>query len=103
MRDYGPRADRTFIHRLKGSHSGHHHLMRGEGRALRAWLKVRGTFPGPPLSVQTETADRPHDAACLDEEVWRRGRNSGAPEALSCSQLTAKLSPKLQGMLPRRP
>jgi len=47
LRDYDPKADRIFIHRLKGSNSGHHHLMREEARALRAWLKMRGSFPGP--------------------------------------------------------
>ena len=41
LRDYDPKADRIFIHRLKGSNSGHHHLMREEARALRAWLKAR--------------------------------------------------------------
>src|SRR3989475_13303355 len=47
LRDYDPKADRIFIHRLKGSNSGHHHLVRDEARALRAWLKVRGSYPGP--------------------------------------------------------
>ena len=59
MRDYDPKADRIFIHRLKGSNSGHHHLMREEARALRAWLKVRGSFPGPTfLSKQKRPIDR---------------------------------------------
>jgi integrase len=46
MRDYNPRTDRLFVHRLKGSNSGDHHLCREEARALRAWLKIRGTAPG---------------------------------------------------------
>ena len=36
LRDYDPKADRILIHRLKGSHSGHHILMREDGRTLRA-------------------------------------------------------------------
>src|SRR3989454_5151727 len=55
LRDYDPKADRIFIHRLKGSNSGHHHLMRDEARALRAWLKVRGSFPAP---------------ICLSKQKW---------------------------------
>src|SRR5437899_8887546 len=59
LRDYDPKAHKIFIHRLKGSNSGHHHLMREEARALRAWLKVRGSFPGPIfLSKQKRPIDR---------------------------------------------
>ena len=43
LRDYDPKADRIFIHRLKGSNSGHHHLMREEARALPPGLPAR--FP----------------------------------------------------------
>jgi integrase len=51
MRDYQPRAtlngmDRIYVHRLKGSRSGDHHLAREEAKALRAWLKLRGDHPG---------------------------------------------------------
>lgn len=47
MRDYQPRTDRVYVRGLKGSNSGDHHMCREEARALRAWLKVRGTQPGP--------------------------------------------------------
>lgn len=47
FRDYNPRTERIFIHRLKGSNSGEHHLCREESRVLHAWLKVRGGLPGP--------------------------------------------------------
>src|SRR5437016_7246267 len=77
LRDYDPKADRIFIHRLKGSNSGHHHLVREEARALRPWLKVRGSFPGPDLPFEAEAADRPHNASSADEEVRRRGRHPG--------------------------
>jgi type 1 fimbriae regulatory protein FimB len=46
LRDYAPRTDRLMVDRLKGSNSGEHHLNREELRALKAWLKVRGSAPG---------------------------------------------------------
>lgn len=46
MRDYDPRTGRIFVHRVKGSNSGEHHMMREESRAFRAHLKARGTGPG---------------------------------------------------------
>jgi integrase len=46
LRDYQPRTDRIYIHRLKGSNSGEHHLCREEAKALKALLKIRGTTPG---------------------------------------------------------
>jgi integrase len=47
LRDYNARTDRVFVHRLKGSNSGEHHLCREEAKALKAWLKIRGLDPGP--------------------------------------------------------
>jgi type 1 fimbriae regulatory protein FimB len=47
LRDFSPRTDRIYIHRIKGSASGEHGMVREEARALRAWLKVRGSGPGP--------------------------------------------------------
>ena len=47
LRDYNMRTERVFIHALKGSHDGEHHLCREESRVLHAWLKVRGLWPGP--------------------------------------------------------
>jgi type 1 fimbriae regulatory protein FimB/type 1 fimbriae regulatory protein FimE len=46
LRDYDPRTERLSVTRLKGSHSGEHHLCREESRVLHAWLKVRGKLPG---------------------------------------------------------
>src|SRR6266852_9467282 len=40
LRDYDPKADRIFIHRLKGTNSGHHHLMREEARALYGAMQM---------------------------------------------------------------
>ena len=33
LRDYDPKAAKIFVHRLKGSNSGEHHLVREEARA----------------------------------------------------------------------
>lgn len=46
MRDWSPKAERLYVHRLKGSSSGEHPLCREEARALRAFLKQRGEHPG---------------------------------------------------------
>jgi type 1 fimbriae regulatory protein FimB len=40
-------AKRLFVHRLKGGYSGEYPLTDQEVRALRRWLAVRGTEPGP--------------------------------------------------------
>lgn len=47
LADYLVRDDRLIIRRKKGSAGGEYHLCAAEVRALRAWLKVRGTEPGP--------------------------------------------------------
>ena len=46
LRDYNAKTERIYVHRLKRSNSGEHHLCREEGKALRAWLKQRGSIPG---------------------------------------------------------
>src|SRR2546425_5662194 len=48
LRDYAPKAAKIFVHRLKGSNSGEHHLMREEARALRAWLPCASNSAKPP-------------------------------------------------------
>src|SRR5664279_3821590 len=47
MRDWDAKTERIHVRRLKGSHSGTHHLCKEEARAFRAWLKARGPAPGP--------------------------------------------------------
>lgn len=47
MRHWDARTERIHVTRLKGSNSGAHRLNREESRALKAWLKVRGSVPGP--------------------------------------------------------
>ncbi|MCL5743254.1 MAG: site-specific integrase [Acidobacteria bacterium] len=77
MRDYQPRVDRIFVHRLKGSNSGDHHLCREESRALRAWLKVRGPEPGP---IFTSKKRRPISRKMLDVLMKQYGAAAGIPE-----------------------
>src|SRR3989449_11660650 len=79
LRDYDPKADRIFIHRLKGSNSGHHHLVREEARALRAWLKVRGSFPGP---IFLSKQKRPIDRTTLHLLMKKYGAAAGIPAKL---------------------
>jgi len=45
--DFRDRDGVLFVHRGKGSISREHSLTDEELRSLRAWLKVRGTLPGP--------------------------------------------------------
>ena len=58
--DFDLKRLRIIVHRLKGSLSGEHPLQADEARALKAWLKSRGTDssilfpsqPGLPISRQ---------------------------------------------------
>src|SRR2546426_2664970 len=79
LRDYDPKAAKIFVHRLKGSNSGHHHLVREEARALRAWLKVRGSFPGP---IFLSKQKRPIDRTTLHLLMKKYGAAAGIPEKL---------------------
>ena len=47
LADWNDRDRVLFIHRLKGSRSAPFPMHDRELRALRAWLKVRGSAPGP--------------------------------------------------------
>ena len=79
LRDYDPKADKIFVHRLKGSNSGEHHLVREEARALRAWLKVRGSFPGP---IFLSKQKRPIDRTTLHLLMKKYGAAAGIPAKL---------------------
>lgn len=47
LSDYRLNVARLYVRRLKGSNSGEYHLTLAEQLALRAWLRQRGTAPGP--------------------------------------------------------
>jgi integrase len=83
FRDYDPKTGRIFIHRLKGSHSGHHHLMREEARVLRAWLKIRGSLLGP---IFVSKQKRPIDRTTL-HLLKKYGEAAGIPAELRHSSM----------------
>lgn len=56
LRDYRPEAGRLYVHRLKRSRSGEYPLTLAEQAALRAWLRVRGTKPGPLFTSRQQGA-----------------------------------------------
>ena len=79
LRDYNPRTERVFVHRLKKSNSGEHHLCREEARVLHAWLKVRGPLPGPMFSSNRRTGIK---RSVLDTMMKRYAEMAGIPAEL---------------------
>jgi integrase len=79
LRDYTPRTERIFVHRLKGSNSGEHHLCREESKALRAWLKIRGSVPGAIFLSNRRTPIR---RSMLDVLMKKYGAWAGIPPEL---------------------
>jgi site-specific recombinase XerD len=80
MRDYQPRTDRLMITRLKGSNSGEHPMNRKTIKALKQWLKVRGTLPGVLFASRKHG---PISRQSLDELVKRYGTLAGWPTKMS--------------------
>jgi integrase len=79
LRDYQARTDRLYVHRLKGSNSGEHHLCREESRALRAWLKLRGLAPGVMFHSRK---GGPISRKMLDVLMKQYGEGASIPEKL---------------------
>jgi integrase len=79
LRDYSAATERLMIHRLKGSHSGEHHLNQEEADALRAWLMHRGAHPGPLFASREGT---PISRKMLDVLVKKYGALAGWPQQL---------------------
>jgi integrase/recombinase XerD len=55
LSDIRQKDDRIQINRLKGSASGEYHMGSTESRALKIWLKIRGTEPGPLFRTRVGT------------------------------------------------
>src|SRR5437879_8589104 len=68
-----------FLSTGKGSNSGEHHLVREEARALRAWLKVRGSFPG---TIFLSKQERPIGRTTLHLLMKKYGAAAGIPARL---------------------
>lgn len=56
MADYRPAAGRLYVHRLKKGHSGEYSITDVEAKALKAWIKERGTGDGPIFTSNRKTA-----------------------------------------------
>lgn len=76
LADYRPAEERIEINRLKGSRSGEFHLTAHESRALRAWLRVRGTVPGPLFRTRLGSGI---SQQMLDKLIKRYGTAAGLP------------------------
>lgn len=76
LSDYRVKDDRLQVNRLKGSASGEYHLCGNEVRALKAWLKVRGTSPGPLFPSRT---GKGISRQMLDVLIRRYGAAAGLP------------------------
>ncbi len=79
LRDYNPHTERIYVHRLKGSNSGEHHLVREESKALRAWLKIRGAVPG---AIFLSNRRSPIQRRMLDILMKKYGAAAGIPPKL---------------------
>lgn len=69
--------DRLFLRRVKGSIGGETILVNAAATALRAWLRIRGTAPGPMFPSRNH---RPISRRRLDELMKRYCRLAGISE-----------------------
>jgi integrase len=69
--------DRLFLRRLKGSIGGETILVNAAATALRAWLRIRGTAPGPIFQSRNH---RPISRRRLDELMKHYCQLAGIPE-----------------------
>jgi integrase len=79
LRDYNAKTERIYVHRLKRSNSGEHHLCREESKALRAWLKQRGGVPG---AIFLSNRRSPIRRSMLDVLMKKYGTWAGIPPEL---------------------
>lgn len=88
LSDWNEKSGRIRFARLKGSNGGEYLLTSREARALRAWMKVRGSDPGP-LFPSREGAGISQQM--LDVLMKRYGKLAGLPAEL-CHVHTLKHS-----------
>jgi integrase len=69
--------DRLFLHRLKGSIGGETIIVNSAATALRAWLRIRGTSPGP---IFTSRNHRAISRRRLDELMEHYCNLAGIPD-----------------------
>lgn len=74
--DWDARDERLNVKRKKGSKSGEYHVTLPEVRALRAWVKERGTEPGP---LFPSRQGKGISQQMLDILIKRYGRKAGLP------------------------
>jgi type 1 fimbriae regulatory protein FimB len=68
---------RLYVRRLKGGHSGEYPLTEREVKALRRWLAVRGTAPGP---LFPSRQGGPISRTRLHQLMGLYGARAGLPE-----------------------
>jgi len=76
LADYRTNVGRLLVRRLKGSNSGEFLLTQVEQHALRAWIRQRGTAPGPLFPSRNH---RPISRFRLDQLMKRYCRLAGIP------------------------
>jgi integrase len=79
--DWNQKSGRIRFARLKGSNGGEYLLTSREVRALRAWLKERGTAAGP-LFPSRESQDQGISRKMLHVLMKRYGQAAGLPADL---------------------
>lgn len=88
LSDWNRNQDRLRFSRLKGSNGGEYHLTAREVKALKAWLRERGTEPGPLFRSRN---GKGISRRMLDVLMKRYGRAAGLPDEL-CHTHTLKHS-----------
>jgi integrase len=83
MADYNDKRGILYVHRLKGSDSREYRLFPQEVTALRAWLKIRGTKPGPlfPSQMGPRIGSRGITRTRLDQLIKKYAEIAGIREA----------------------
>lgn len=79
LSDWSRTQDRLRFTRRKGSHGGEYHLTAHETRALKAWLRERGSAPGPLFSSRLGNGI---SRRRLDALMKQYGGSAGLPAEL---------------------